>query len=338
LVLIRRIPVAISLEVKKFINSEYIGSFVDILLPIEQDMPAPERSRKGRRASYDEGYDEEEEREERQYRNMDPYLTRARIHYWDEGSGEPLILVHSIGQSIYTWRHLCHRLSASYRVIAVDLVGHGFSSRPAGFGYTIEEQAMALELFMDAIEVRSAHFMAFSMASAYVLKLAMDHPERFGKMVLLAPGGMSPEMPMPLKMLDSSFFGGVASMLFGIRTVEKVLSECYFDLTLMGEDVIAEYYKTIADRDSRRALRDSFHNYEDTPVINRLRALEVPVLMIQGSEDKWRTQETAELYYTAIPYASYATVRNAGHLLHEEKQDRVIAAMLEYIPAMQPEV
>lgn len=362
---------SIMLEVKKFINSEYIGQFVDIELPIEAPAPKPEKkekkprknkARKGRR-DYDDYDDIEAEldREEREEMGLPPLpehdddeddyredyhrepegpsYERIRIHYVEEGNGEPLILVHSVSQSIYTWRNIFSRLSLNYRVIALDLPGHGYSSRPENFSYTIEEQAQVLELFMDAINIQSAHIMAFSMGSAYALQMAMDNPERIGKMVLIAPGGMSPEMPMPIKMLDSSLFGGVAAMLYGMRTVEKVLSECFFDLTrTMSPEVVSEYYKTISDRDSRRALRESFHNHEDESIINRLRSLETPVLMLQGSEDKWRTAENTELYHAAMPFAGFATIRNAGHLLHEEKPERVIAALLEYIPAIQPEV
>jgi len=367
--------VSIMLEVKKFINSEYIGQYAEIDFPVEAPEEAPKKEKKAKKPAksikprkksrdYDDydDYDDIEaelDREEREEMGLPPLTEdddddyeeeyerepqgpsyeRMRIHYVEEGNGEPLILIHSISQSIYTWRNIFSRLSLNYRVIALDLPGHGFSSRPENFSYTIEEQAKAIELFMDAINIESAHIMAFSMGSAYALQLAMDHPERIGKMVLIAPGGISPEMPMPIKMLDSSLFGGVASMLYGMRTVEKVLTECYFDLTrTMSPEVVSEYYKTISDRESRRAMRESFHNYEDEPVVGRLRMLDAPVLMLQGSEDKWRTSDQSDLYHAAMPFAGFATVRNAGHLLHEEKAERVIAAILEYIPAIQPEM
>lgn len=281
------------------------------------------------------------EAEEEEYQEPEPEgprTERARIHYIEEGNGEPLILVHSVGQSFYTWRNMFSRLSLNYRVIAIDLLGHGYSSRPENFNYTVEEQAMTLGLFMDAIGVQSAHIMAFSMGSAYALRFALDNPERVGKMMLIAPGGISPEMPLAIKLMDSSILGGVASMLYGMRTVEKVLSECYFDLAqMMSPEVVGEYYKTISDRESRWALRASFHNFDDESVVSRLRYLEAPVLMLQGSEDKWRQGDGSELYHTAMPYAGFATMRNAGHLLHEEKAEKVIAATLEYIPAIQPE-
>lgn len=54
----------------------------------------------------------------------------ARIHYMESGKGEPLILVHSAGQSLYTFRRLFYKLAMYYRVIAVDLVGHGYSTDP----------------------------------------------------------------------------------------------------------------------------------------------------------------------------------------------------------------
>ena len=435
---------AISLEVKKFVNTEYVGKFAEIELPIAQpeDEEPPRKAKKKpdkkdkkekkasfirKRADYDgddDDYDdidseieaeldaeEEEERrksrrgglfgrkraaddlddeldddeeldeedeaaralarrkaaaqearrvaamfddapkasrtsqpveaEEEEYQEPEPEgprTERARIHYIEEGNGEPLILVHSVGQSFYTWRNMFSRLSLNYRVIAIDLLGHGYSSRPENFNYTVEEQAMTLGLFMDAIGVQSAHIMAFSMGSAYALRFALDNPERVGKMMLIAPGGISPEMPLPIKLMDSSLFGGVASMLYGMRTVEKVLSECYFDLAqMMSPEVVGEYYKTISDRESRWALRASFHNFDDESVVSRLRSLEAPVLMLQGSEDKWRQGDDSELYHTAMPYAGFATMRNAGHLLHEEKAEKVIAAILEYIPAIQPE-
>lgn len=343
---------SITLEVKKFINSEYVGSYVDVQIPTDIIQPV-QRQKKGVKLPFarrDEELDEleaevaQEELAEKKKASVaepvaPPTSETVHIHYIEQGSGEPLILVHSIGQSLYTWRNVFSRLSLNYRVIAIDLPGHGFSSRPEAFSYTIDEQANILRLFLDALGIQSAHFMAFSMASMYALRLAIDSPERVGRLMLIAPGGMSADMPLPIKMLDSSIFGSVAAMLYGMRTVDKVLADCLFDLTLtMTPEVVSEYYKTIADKPARAALRASFHNFDETPVMNGLRGLDTPVLMLQGSEDRWRGQENAELLHTALPFAGFAAIRNAGHLVHEEKAERVIAATLEFIPVMQPEV
>lgn len=350
---------ALSLEVKKFINSEHVGKFVDIYLPLEtlpQQQPKKKRQPKREAAAVQDDDIEEggpiegaqdglgENAEKADPQIEEPEAPEAayetvHIHYMEEGNGEPLILVHSIGQSIYTWRSLFYSLAQNYRVIAVDLPGFGYSGRPEEYSYTIEEQSRSLELFLDAIGIESAHFMAFSMGSGYVMDLCLRHPERVGRVVLLAPGGLVPEMPLAIKLLDSSIFGGIASIIFGMRSLENVLSECFFDQTVgVKPDVIEEYYKTICDSAARRALRLSFHNYDDENWLARLRAAEMPVLVLLGAEDKWRTTDQAELIHAAIPGAGYSLIRNAGHLLHEEKPDKVMAALLEFIPVISPEV
>lgn len=177
---------------------------------------------------------------------------RARIHYIEAGTGEPLILVHTVGQSFYTWRRVFNRLSEHYRVIAPDLLGHGYSDRPLTFGYTIEEHAEALRLFMDALGIESAHFAAFSMGSAYALKFAMQNPSRVGRLVLVSPGGVTPEMPLSIRMIDSPMLGFLASRLYGLRTVEKLLHDAVFDLTNITPDVVQEYYRPASDPEGRQ--------------------------------------------------------------------------------------
>lgn len=331
---------ALSLEVKKFINSEHVGKFVEIHLPLEgEPVRPPKKNKKAPAEPQPEDVEKTQPEPLPPQEEEDPAFETLRIHYMDEGDGEPLVLVHTIGQSIYTWRCLYASLTQHYRVIAVDMPGFGYSSRPDVYSYTIEEQSKALELFLDAIGIESAHFMGFSMGCAYVMDLCLRQPERAGRVILLAPGGLTPEMPTPVKLLDSGLLGGIASALFGIRTVENVLSDCFFDLTVgLNEDVVTEYYKTISDSASRRALRLSIHNFEDETLVSQLRITEMPVLILLGSEDRWRTSAQTELYHAAIPDAGYAMVRNAGHLLHEEKPDKVLSAVLEFIPVLAPDV
>jgi pimeloyl-ACP methyl ester carboxylesterase len=348
--------VSLSLEVKKFINSEHIGEYVEIVLPAPE---YPERSsrkkavkeRKGEAseainaeefdaeafdAKATEGETKEPAAEHVPAADEQAAGEKVRMHYLEAGVGEPLILVHTIAQSIYTWRNAFNRLSEYYRVIAIDLLGHGYSDRPETFGYTIEEHAESLRLFMDAIGIKSAHFMGFSMGCAYISQLAVSAPERIGRIIFLAPGGISPEMPLPIRMIDSTVFGPIAAMLYGMRTVESVLSECFFDLTCLTSDVTTEYYRTISDPAGRRAIRHSLHYFDDTAINTRLREMEQDILILQGGEDKWRSQTQAEFYHAAYKNACFAVVRNAGHLLHEEKPDKLLAATLEFIPVAMP--
>ncbi len=343
-----RIFVGFSLEVKKFINSENTGAFVDILLPAPASAPAPVRREKKIKAqpaaplaaeAAVDGVPQELPEMPAQEPGEAPEAEREtlHLHYLEAGEGEPLILVHTVGQSYYTWRNVFDRLSNYYRVIAIDLPGHGYSSRPETFGYTIEEYAFALRSFMDELGIQSAHFVAFSLGCSYVLRLAADAPERVGRMVLLSPGGLTPEMPTPIRLLDSPVLGLFASFLYNMRTIEKLLHGAVFDLTNITPEVVASYYKTVCDGPARRAVRLSLQYFDEDSVVARLREVEAPALILQGSEDKWHpTGACAELYHAALRNAASAVVRNAGHLMQEEKPERLVAALLEFIPAVMP--
>lgn len=312
-----------SLEVRKFINSEHTGDYVEIVLP-----GTPEPASKKKQASAPEESVE-----------TVPEVPgeSLKLHYMEAGDGEPLILVHTVAQSLYTWRTVFDRLSEHYRVIALDMPGHGYSGRPVDFGYTIDEGAYVLGAFMDVLGITSAHFMAFSMGCAPVLKLSLTSPERVGRVILLSPGGVTPEMPLSVKMIDSPLFGFVASYLYSMRTIETLLKDAVFDLTNITPEVVQEYYRPISDSGSRSAVRRSLQYYDDEAVVGALRELKVPALILQGSEDKWHHPEScAELYHAAMKDASFAVIRNAGHLLHEEKPERIVEATLEYIPVVMP--
>lgn len=326
---------SLSLEVKKFINSEHTGEYIELELPGEIEIPKP-RVKKPKAAPLPMDEDGAESYVEPVEEEPEVQHERARIHYIEAGTGEPLLLIHTVGQSFYTWRKVFNRLSEHYRVIAPDLFGHGYSDRPVTFGYTIEEHTEALCRFMDALNISSAHIAAFSMGSAYALKLAMDHPERVGRMVLLSPGGITPEMPLAVRMIDSPLLGFAACRLYGLKTVEKLLQESVFDLTNITQDVVQEYYRPASDPEGRRAIRLSLQNYEDEDIVANLRQLHVNTLILMGTEDKWHTAETCELYHAAMRSAGFSVVRNAGHLMHEEKPDRFVAALLEFIPVVMP--
>lgn len=294
----------LSLQVKKFINSEHTGDYANIMLP---------------------GYPD---------RNGVVSGESAKIHYIEAGMGEPMLLIHTVGQSFYTWRSVFEQLSQYYRVIAIDLLGHGYSSRPRQFDYTIREQSEAIEAFLNSMGIESTHVIAYSMGALYALDLAIRCPHRLGRMVLISPGGITPEMPLMVRMIDSSMFGGLACRLYTYKGMGAILEDALFDLTVLTDEVREGYYSTISDSLSRKAIQLSVHNFDPSEVEKDLRTIRNEILILWGAEDKWHPPESSELYHAALQNAQFGVIRNAGHLLHEEKPQRFIDAVKEYIPVL----
>ncbi|MCL2695665.1 MAG: alpha/beta fold hydrolase, partial [Clostridiales bacterium] len=76
-----------------------------------------------------------------------PKPEETKIHFLAMGEGEPLLLVHAPGQSLYTWRNIMPALAQRYCVIAFDLIGAGFSGRPDSMNYSMDEVADSILAF-----------------------------------------------------------------------------------------------------------------------------------------------------------------------------------------------
>jgi pimeloyl-ACP methyl ester carboxylesterase len=253
------------------------------------------------------------------------------MHYLKGGSGEPLILVHGIGQSLYTWREVFELLCENYTVFALDLIGMGYSSRPESYDYSVVSQAEAINGFMDAMQISSAHMLAFSTGTLYALQFTQQHPEKVGGLMLISPGGLTPEMPFIVPMLSSSLIGSIAAKLFTVKTVRKLLDCCFFDHTLLTEEAVREYYMPLTGTPARLALHYSLRGLADEEIMQSLRYIKNNTLIILGEDDKWHTKELAEVFHNAILESQFAIVRNCGHMVQEEKPQRLIELINEFI-------
>lgn len=286
-----------SLQPVKFVNSKTVGKYAELELPFGKNQSA----------------------------------VSFKIHYIEEGAGEPLVLVHSAGQSLYTWNKIIPELSEHFRVIAVDLLGHGYTDSSQFCTYSIEEQATVLGIFLSKIGVRSAHFVGFSLGCAVISALAASNPKRIGRIVFISPGGVTPLMPTPVRMLDSRIFGVFGSMLINAGSVRSMLDECFLDLTLINETMVSQYAEPLMFPDAKRAVRCMVQSYDEDEILSSIADLDIPVHILTSTEDKWRNAEHVQPYFEALKIRSSSTIRNAGHLMQEEKPEKVTISIMTFI-------
>jgi pimeloyl-ACP methyl ester carboxylesterase len=138
----------------------------------------------------------------------------VRIHFTDEGSGTPLVLLHGFAVNAdLNWRlpGLTETLAREFRVISMDLRGHGLSGKPHDpelYGEAMAEDVIAL---LDHLGIEKAHLAGYSLGGVITLKLATTHPDRLLSASPLGAGWENPE--------DSA----LAAVVRGVRglTVER---------------------------------------------------------------------------------------------------------------------
>ena len=292
-----------SLRSQLFINSEQVGDFIEITLPAT-------------------GEDEESE--------------VARIHYLEAGVGEPLLLIHSVGQSLYTWRNVFAELSDNYRVIALDLPGHGYSSRPDSFTYTADDMAAVLNLFLDALNVKSAHMIGFSLGAMYMLRFLSLYPRRVANCVAISPGGITEQMPKLIQQLQTPLVATFARNLYTASNVRALLKECVSDETLIDDHVVKQYYEPISDGLAREAIMYALRNFDMDAIAEGLMPVEHEVLVLWGKNDSWHPPAGSVYFQSLLRTGRYYLVRNAGHLLQEEAPSKLLEIVYSYSPPAVP--
>ena len=116
-----------------------------------------------------------------------------RMSYITGGQGDPVILLHGLGSGNADWRRTLPALVKHFTVYAPDMLGCGISDKPL-IAYTIDSMAQYVRLFLEAIQVKHAHFIAHSMGGSIAIKVRHAFPELVNRLVLVSSSGMGREV------------------------------------------------------------------------------------------------------------------------------------------------
>src|SRR3990172_11255761 len=109
----------------------------------------------------------------------------VRVHYVEAGRGEPVVLVHGWNGSTFSFRHTIPELARTHRVVALDLLGFGYSERPPRGDYSVTAQVRLVAGLMDRLGIPRAAVVGHSMGGGIAMHLALSHPERVSRLVLV---------------------------------------------------------------------------------------------------------------------------------------------------------
>lgn len=207
----------------------------------------------------------------------------SRIRYLRHGEGaESAILIHGFGGDLNTWMFNQEGLAARYSVYALDLPGHGSSSKQVGDG-TLAGFAKVLEGFMDSIGVSKAHLVGHSMGGAVAAIFALSHPERCSSLTLIASAGLGPE-------IDGEYIRGFVSATRRNelrRELEKLFADSRLITRQLVDDTL-KYKRLDGVEAALRTIASQFCPSDRQSVILReqMIQLRMPILVLWGSEDR----------------------------------------------------
>jgi pimeloyl-ACP methyl ester carboxylesterase len=244
--------------------------------------------------------------------------TGVRLRYLEQGdpAGRPVILLHGLTDSWFSFSRVLPGISTAHRVYALDLRGHGDSDRPAG-GYAPRDMAADVIAFMDALGLRRATLVGHSMGSFVAQQAVLAAPERIAGLVLIGSAtAVRNEVTLGLREAMASLPDTVPAdfaMEFQASTVHQSVPEEFMTR------VVAESRKVPG-----RVWRAALAGLLETERFTGLRGGRIPALLIWGDRDGLFSRSEQEALVAALPIASLKVYRETGHAPHWERPKEVV--------------
>jgi len=247
----------------------------------------------------------------------------VRIHYTDEGNreGRALILVHGFAASIHAWRPWVEQLAPDYRLVTIDLPGHGLTQTSAEYRATLESNAALIDALADETGLRTFVLTGNSMGGAVALAYAMAFGDRLDGLVLVDTAGWprSGSGPPPLVGLLNNPVGRWLIKLFDPRLFAGWgLRSAYHDASFVTDEIVDRYVDLAMAEGHRDILltQDTRPARPWTPL--DFHALRSPVLVMAGEEDAVIPVDDARAIAVAIPGAQLVIYPGGGHAPMEQ--------------------
>ncbi len=270
-------------------------------------------------------------------------LRAGRLHYVDEGAGEPLVFVHGVPTWSFTWRRLVRELAPRFRCVALDHLGFGLSSRPDP-PCTPEHHAAHVAQLIEHLGLRRVTLVVHDWGGPLGLAYALERPENVRRLVvfntwLWASRGLRAGLTARL----------LASPLYRVLETRWNVTARFFVVLAAGNraslppSVRRHYVEPLrrpADRTAVWTLVRAIHRagpWLDGLWARRDRLAALPALVLWGLRDPAFTRADLERWQAALPRAAVHALDRAGHFPHEELHAEVVALLERFLADGNPD-
>ena len=261
------------------------------------------------------------------------------LHYVDEGAGNPVLLLHGEPTWAYLYRKLIAPLAGVARVVAPDYFGFGRSDKPVEREwYSYDAHYRAIERFVQELDLVALTVVVQDWGGPIGLRLAVEHPERVDRLVILNTGIGAGRAPSEewlrfrelVRRVGTDFRAGRLVRISCVRGLDDEVEAAYdapypVPESKTGALMFPELVPTEPDHSSAPAM---------LAVREALTRWEKPALVLFSDSDPIFSPRVAERLAELIPGALPAeTVANAGHFLQEDAGEEVAARIVEFLGA-----
>lgn len=261
----------------------------------------------------------------------------VRVHYQEAGdpNAPVLVLIHGFASSTLVWSKVFLRFAdAGFRVIAVDMVGFGYSGKPRNGEYTIAGQAGLLMGLLDRLNIKRATLVGSSYGGAVAATIALDYPRRVEKLVLI--GTVNNNRPLNYKLMrvfGSRVFGDVVSpLLIGSRRLLRRRMKRVYDRHewVLDERRVDARHLPLRASGTQRAIIRTVRRWDAERISRDAHLINQPTLLLWGENDQEIPLADGERLHEQISGSRLIVFLNCGHMPQEEYPEEFTGVVADF--------
>jgi len=264
----------------------------------------------------------------------------VRVHYQEAGDkhAPAMILIHGFASSTLVWSNVFLKLAeAGFRVIALDMLGYGYSAKPRKGEYTIAGQAKLLMRLLDRLGIPRAIFVGSSYGGAVAATCALDYPDRVEKLILV--GAVNNNRPLAftlMRLFGSRVFGDVVSpLLIGSRRLLRRRMKTVYDRHswVLDERRVDARHLPLRAAGTQRAIIRTVRCWDAERISRDAHLINQPALLLWGENDLEIPLADGERLHAEIPGSRLIVFLNCGHIPHEEYPEAFTNVVADFCKA-----
>lgn len=266
----------------------------------------------------------------------------ARVHYRERGpaAAPVLLLLHGSNSSLFDWEPWSKALSDQFRVVTVDLPGHGLTGAVPNGDYSERGMAAFVQEFVDKIGLGRFALGGNSMGGGVAARFAEEHPGRVTRLILVDAEGMQTRfgdrIPLAFRLAQTPILNRLLLHITPRALVVEGLDDAIVRKAIITSTMIDEYWDFSRMAGTRQATIVRFQLPPDDYVRNHIGSIKAPTLILWGAEDRLIPVAAAHAWARAIPGSRLIVYPDTGHLPMEEEPADTAAAVRAFLGTPAP--
>jgi 3-oxoadipate enol-lactonase len=254
----------------------------------------------------------------------------TRLHYWTAGEGAPVLLVHGLSDDHGLWRYQVPALAERYRVITLDVRGHGRSDKPS-VPWDVPTLAGDLVALLDELQLDSAVLVGLSMGGGISQTAAIRHPERVRALALLSTSSSFPEATR-----ERFRWRAEVAEREGLEPLVDSMVERWFtpEFRAAHPDQVERARATVLANDPP-AFAAACRANAARDWTGELDRIACPVLVLAGAQDPGEATRSAEVFGGRLRDVEVHVIDGTSHLLPIEQPERVNQLLLRFLERLE---